>query len=71
MQYRVTLLSLCPQIVEMAPADSVIGQLVVTDPDNEGVDGVVQNFTLTIVSDHKDRFYIDGDNQLKVSSFLK
>ena len=47
----------------------MIGQLVVRDPDNEGMDGVVQNFTLAILSDNEGRFYIDGD-ELKVRSCL-
>ena len=57
----------CVEVVEMAVAESVIGRLVVQDPDNEGVDGVVQRFSFKLLSDHDGRFRIDGD-KLKVTS---
>ncbi|KAL8601316.1 hypothetical protein ACOMHN_054610 [Nucella lapillus] len=60
-------LSLQPNssVMEMSPAGTVIGRLVVEDPDNKGAKGRVQDFTFTLMSDIDGRFLIDGD-KLKV-----
>ncbi|XP_076442794.1 protocadherin-16-like [Babylonia areolata] len=56
-------LSLDPDssVMEMSAADTVIGQLVVEDPDNQGLEGRVQDFTFLLLSDIEGRFQIDGD----------
>jgi hypothetical protein len=53
------------QVYEMSAADTAVGQLLVSDPDNNGLDGPKQNFTFTILGDSQQRFYISGST-LKV-----
>ncbi|KAK7488419.1 hypothetical protein BaRGS_00020393, partial [Batillaria attramentaria] len=55
-------LSLQPNTVhEMSPPDTVIGRLTVDDPDNTGPEGAVQNFSLTLLTDHDGRFALVDD----------
>lgn len=54
------------QVPENSPGDTLVGKLLVTDPDN-AVNDAAQHFTFELLDDADSRFFLE-DDQLMVSA---